>query len=167
MNLITFGLPTLAVALQEPEHRNLSNLAREGVTSLEKPLRRDVIRRAGATILPSLAAYVLALRFGTIQAQTVAFGTAIGSQLAQTMASGQVETGLTNSVIGAVGASLGLMMASMFIPQARTLLTLAIPSLPAWVLIAIGSCSAPYVARVLATLSRPTIYRPAPALATA
>src|SRR5580658_5009641 len=108
MNLITFGLPTLAVALQEPEHRNLAGLAREGSSALEKPLRNDVIRRAGATIVPSLVAYMFALPFGQAQAQTVAFSVAIGSQLAQTLGSGQVETGLTKSVVGAVGVSLGL-----------------------------------------------------------
>jgi calcium-translocating P-type ATPase len=165
MNLITFGLPTLAVALQEPEHRNLASLAREGTTALEKPLRRDVMRRAVATAMPSLAAYVLALPLGQMQARTVAFGTAIGSQLLQTLASGQVETGLTKSVMSAVGASLALMLGSMLLPQSRSLLTLALPSLPAWALIAAASICAPIVAQALSASERVQVRRALPALA--
>jgi cation-transporting ATPase I len=149
MNLITFGLPTLAVALQEPEHRNLAGLAREGTTALVKPLRKDVLLRAGATIIPSLTAFALALPGGTAQAQTVAFGTAIGSQLAQTMDSGRSETGLTKSVVGAVGTSLALLVASVMVPGGRTLLSLAIPSVGSLLLILVGSTSSPLVARAL------------------
>ncbi len=155
MNLITFGLPTLAVALQEPEHRDLSSLAREGEASLQMPLRQDVFRRAIATIIPSLAAYLVALPFGAAQAQTVAFGVAIGSQLTQTLDSGQVETGLTKTVLGAVGTSLGLMLAAMFVPYARTLLTLAIPSLGSWALILAGAAVAPFFARLLSGIRLP------------
>jgi len=166
MNLITFGLPTLAVALQEPEHRNLAGLAREGASALEKPLRNDVIRRANATIIPSLLAYVLALPLGGVQAQTVAFAVAIGSQLAQTVDSGHVETGLTKSVVGAVGTSFGLVVASLFVPQLRALLSLAIPTLPAVALILIASCSAPLVARAFKSAHGPVRMR-APSLAMA
>jgi cation-transporting ATPase I len=154
MNLITFGLPTLAVALQEPEHRNLAGLAREGTTALDKPLRRDVLQRAAATIIPSLIAYILALPLGPIQAQTVAFGAAIGSQLAQTVDSGRVESGLTKSVMGAVGSAFALLLASFFVPSLRALLTLAIPSAPAWLLILAASCLAPVVARTLSALGQ-------------
>jgi len=167
MNLITFGLPTLAVALQEPEHQNLAGLEREGTTALEKPLQRDVMRRAAATIIPSLAAYMFALPFGQAQAQTVAFCTTIGSQLVQTLGSGQVESGLTKSVVGAVGVSLGLIVGSICVPQARMLLSLAIPILPALMLIVIGSCASPLVARALSVSERPNAPRALPALATA
>ena len=168
MNLMTFGLPTLAVALQEPEHRNLAGLAREGTIALEKPLRRDVLRRAAATVCPSLGAFALALPGGLVQAQTVAFGTAIGSQLTQTLDSGLVETGLTKSVMGAVATSCGLLVASVLIPGGRTLLSLAIPSFPSLFLIVIGSCSAPLVARtfdVPGRIAAPRRALPAPVAA--
>jgi hypothetical protein len=54
---------------------------------------------------------------------------------------------LTKSVVGAVGTSLGLVVASVFVPQMRSLLSLAIPTLPAWGLILVASGCAPLVAR--------------------
>ncbi|MBW3656593.1 MAG: HAD-IC family P-type ATPase, partial [Gemmatimonadetes bacterium] len=60
VNLITDVLPALAVALQQPAHRELAALSREGAGALEAPLRREVLRRGTATALPSLGAYLFA-----------------------------------------------------------------------------------------------------------
>ena len=62
INLVTDVLPALGVAVQQPEHRKLAALAREGTAGLGTPLRDDILRRAAATGVPSLAAYLVEQR---------------------------------------------------------------------------------------------------------
>ena len=104
VNMITDALPSLAVLLQRPEHRNLAGLAREGLDALDHGLRRDVFRRAVGTALPSLASFMLThATAGPAQASAVAFTGVILTQLAQTLEAGQVEGRLSPSVAYAVG----------------------------------------------------------------
>ena len=56
VNLATDVLPAVAIALQDPEHRDVSALAREGGAALGRPLRQDIKRRGVVTALPSFAA---------------------------------------------------------------------------------------------------------------
>ncbi len=86
VNLVTDVLPALAVALQQPEHRHLSALAREGASALDAPLRNDILRRGLATGAPTLAAHLLMLRSGGLpEARAVAFASIVSTQLAQTL----------------------------------------------------------------------------------
>ena len=120
VNLITDALPALSVVLQQPEHRNLAGLAREGSAALDDPLRRDVMRRGTATAVPALAAYLLMRRAGRIEeAGAVAFGTVIATQLAQTLDAGWSEGGLNRTVVGAVGASTGVLASTLTLSPLR------------------------------------------------
>lgn len=151
VNLVTDVLPGLAVALQQPEHRNLAGLAREGTSALDTSLRRDFLRRATATATPALAAYILATRAGLApQAQTVAFASIVANQLAQTLDAGWTEGTLSASVLGAVGGSVGLMLTAMTVPPLQTFLGLALPTPFGWVLIGGGALVAVALGRVLA-----------------
>ena len=128
VNLITDVLPALAVALQQPEHHNLSSLAREGTSALGTPLRNDILRRGTATAVPALAAHLIALRFGGLPlARTVAFASIITTQLAQTLDVGRAESGLSRSVLGAVIGSTGLLVATLAVRPLRDFLMLAMP----------------------------------------
>ena len=143
VNLITDALPALSVALQRPENRHLASLAREGTSALDKPLRRDVIRRGAATTVPSLAAFAITLAVsGLPQARTVAFAGIVATQLAQTLKAGWVEGGLTPPVFGAVAASSGFLVAAITVPALRTLLTLTIPTPLSLGLIGAGAVAA-------------------------
>ena len=123
VNLITDALPALAVVLQQPEHRHLAGLAREGVSALDASLRTDVLRRGAATALPALAAYLLARGTGVGDAAgTVAFGGVVANQLAQTLDAGWVEGRPSRPVAGAVAASGGLLAATLLVPPLRNLL---------------------------------------------
>src|SRR5262249_26564784 len=74
VNAITDILPALAVILQQPEHRNLALLRREGTAALDAPLFNEVLHRGLATTLPSLATYLITRNTGTLlQARSVAF----------------------------------------------------------------------------------------------
>ncbi|HEV2093186.1 MAG TPA: HAD-IC family P-type ATPase [Rubrobacter sp.] len=129
MNLVTDVLPALAVALQQPEHRDLSALAREGAAALDVPLRGDILRRGTATAAPSLAAYLLALRSGGLpEARTVAFASIVATQLAQTLDAGRVEGGLNRSVLGAVSGSAGLLAAALTLRPLRDFFGLTTPT---------------------------------------
>jgi magnesium-transporting ATPase (P-type) len=149
VNLITDALPALAVVLQRPEHRNLAGLAREGVTALDAALRSDVLRRGTATAGPALAAYLLMRGRGTMEAGTVAFASVVANQLSQTLDAGQVEGSLSGSVVGAVGASTGLLVSALTLPPLRNLLGLAAPTPFGWALIGGSALAAVAINRVL------------------
>ncbi|MBV8999304.1 MAG: cation-transporting P-type ATPase, partial [Solirubrobacterales bacterium] len=130
VNLVTDILPAVAVAVQEPEHRDLAGLAREGTVALGGPLRRDVVRRAVATAVPSFLAYVLArLRGGgnPRRAGAVAFTSVVSGQLAQTLELGHAEARRSRAVEGAVLASAAFVAAAVAFPPLQGFLGLAMP----------------------------------------
>jgi magnesium-transporting ATPase (P-type) len=151
VNAITDILPALAIALQQPEHRNLAELSREGTSALGVPLRNEILRRSIATTLPSLASYLITLRAGgQLEARTIAFTSIITTQLAQTLDAGRSEGHLTKSVFGAVAGSLGVLAITFLIPPLRAFFNLAIPSPMGWALIAGGALVAVVLSRLLA-----------------
>ena len=150
VNLITDALPALSVVLQQPEHRNLAALAREGIATLNAPLRRDVFRRGTATALPALVAYILTRGSSTPpQAGTVAFGTVVGTQLAQTLDAGWSEGTLNPTVLGAVGGSAAFLLATLTLRPLRDLLGLAAPTPAGWAFLGTGTLAAVALNRLL------------------
>jgi cation-transporting ATPase I len=151
VNLITDALPALSVALQPPENRHLAGLAREGTTALDAPLRRDVIRRGGATALPALAAYLIAQGVsGLPQARAVAFASIVATQLAQTLDAGRAEGTLTRPVLAAVTGSAGLLVAALTIAPLRSVLSLTALTPFGWALVAGGAAAAVLLSRLFA-----------------
>jgi cation-transporting ATPase I len=129
VNLVTDVLPALAVALQQPEHRDLSALAREGTSALDAPLRNDILRRGLATGAPTLAAHLLVLRSdGLPEARAVAFASIVSTQLAQTLDVGWAKGGLSRSVVGAVAGSASLLVAALTVRPLRDFLRLTTPT---------------------------------------
>jgi magnesium-transporting ATPase (P-type) len=135
VNLVSDILPAVAIAVQEPEHRHLAGLAREGTVALGGPLRRDVVRRGLATAVPSFLAYVLArLRGGgdPRRAGAVAFTTVVGTQLAQTLELGSASRSdsgrRSRAVDGAVLGSAAFVAAALALPPLQGFLGLAVPT---------------------------------------
>jgi calcium-translocating P-type ATPase len=153
MNVITDILPSLAVALQQPEHHSLAGLDREGAAALGTPLRNDILRRTIASALPPLVSYLIMLGSSTLPAaRSVAYGSIIATQLAQTLDAGRAEGRLTRSVLGAVAGSAGILLATFALPPLRTFLNLVIPPPLGWVLIGSGSVVAVLLSRLLSSL---------------
>ena len=71
--------------MQRPANHQLDQLASEGLPALEKTLRKDPLVRGFATAGPSLTAYLLALEFGAVQANSVAFASLVSGGLFQTL----------------------------------------------------------------------------------
>src|SRR5918992_1580039 len=134
VNLVSDVLPAVSVAVQPPEHRKLSRLAREGAAALDRPLRDEILRRGAATAVPALGAYVLAGRSGT-QPQTVAFASIVCTQLAQTLDAGRLDGRPSRSVTGAVGGTTALLALVITLPPFQRFFGLAAPGLRALVLI--------------------------------
>ena len=152
MNAITDILPATAVALQQPEHRSLAGLHREGAMALDKPLRNDIVRRGLATALPALAAYGAMLGSSTLpQARSVAFASVVMNQLAQTLDAGRFEGGLTRTVFSAVVGSAGVLAATFAIPPLRNFLSLAIPTPVGLALVGGAALLAVVMSRALAS----------------
>jgi magnesium-transporting ATPase (P-type) len=149
VNLVSDVLPAVAVAVQEPEHRNLSRLAREGATALDAPLRAEILRRGAATAVPALGAFVLAER-AAVQPQTVAFASIVTTQLAQTLQVGRLDGGVSAPVARAVGSTTGLVALAVTLRPVRGFFGLAAPSAPAVALIAGASFAAAGLGRTLA-----------------
>lgn len=154
VNMITDALPALSVVLQKPENPDLSALAREGESALDRPLRNDVVRRGLSTALPALGAFAALLPFGLPQAQTVAFASIVTTQLAQTLMAGRVEGGLTRPVLGAVGGSAGMLALVLTVPALRNILLLAAPTPLSWGLIALTAPAAILMSQILAPWSQ-------------
>jgi magnesium-transporting ATPase (P-type) len=153
VNLITDALPALAVVLQRPHHRDLAALAREGLSALDKGLRRDVLRRGLATGVPSLAAYLLMQGLGRpAEAGGVAFTGVVATQLAQTLEVGRVEGTLSRQVVGAVAGSFALLLGTVTLPPLRNLLGLQTPSPLGWGAIAGAAGSAVVISRAISAL---------------
>ncbi len=153
MNVITDILPSLAVALQQPEHHSLAGLDREGAAALGTPLRNDILRRTITSALPPLVSYLIMLGSSTLPAaRSVAYGSIIATQLAQTLDAGRAEGRLTRSVLGAVAGSAGILLATFALPPLRTFLNLVIPPPLGWVLIGSGSVVAVLLNRLLSSL---------------
>jgi cation-transporting P-type ATPase I len=150
VNLVTDVLPAVAIAVQEPEHRDLSRLAREGAAGLDRPLRNDVLWRGIATAAPSFGAYLLAARLASpARAQAVAFGSIVGTQLSQTIDLGRTEGRLTGAVGGAAAASAALVAACLSLPPLQRFLGLAMPTPVGGLLIGGASGGAVVVSRAL------------------
>ena len=150
VNLITDTLPSLAILLQRPEHRELSALAREGLSALDVGLRRDALHRGLATMIPSMAAYLLAHRqSGPLQAGAVGFASVITTQLAQTLDAGRVQGFLSPTVIGAVGGSLALLATTFVLPPVRSLFDLTFPTATGWVYVGAASAGAIVLSRAI------------------
>lgn len=130
VNLITDLLPALVIATQPPEHDRLHQLAREGEAALEGPLRRQILRRALAVSAPTMGAYFVASRhpLGLTPSGT-AFVVLVISQLAHTLDSAWLEGTVNWPVVGAVGASAGLLALAMTVRPIGVLLELTRPVL--------------------------------------
>lgn len=153
VNLVTDVLPALAVAVQQPEHRNLADLAREGPVGLGTPLREDILRRGVSTAVPSFLAYMLAGRAGgPAQARAVAFASIVAAQLAQMLAVGHAEGQLTTPVLGAAAACGGGVAASLTFPALREFLELERPQAISWLMIAAAAAGAVVMGRALRPL---------------
>jgi calcium-translocating P-type ATPase len=128
VNLVTDVLPAAAVAVQEPPHRELAGLAREGAASLGTTLRDDILRRGAATAMPSIAAYLAAgPRRDPMRARAVAFASVVTTQLGQTLALGRARGQLTGSVATGVAGSAAVLAAALALPQLRSFLELGLP----------------------------------------
>jgi magnesium-transporting ATPase (P-type) len=164
VNLVTDVWPALAVALQQPEHHDLSALAREGASALDAPLRNDILRRGTATAAPSLINYLLALRsVSQPEARTVAFASIVFTQLAQTLDAGRADGGLSRSVLGAVAGSTGLLIVALTVRPLRTFLGLATPTSLGAVLVAAGALVAVLLGRMSPSPGSISSVRPFPA----
>jgi cation-transporting ATPase I len=152
MNAITDTLPALAVALQQPEHRNLAGLNREGAAALDTPLCYDILRRAVTSAAPALLSYLILLSSGVPQARTAAYASIVATQLAQTLDVGRYEGGLTRSVFAAVVCSAAVLIATLTVPPLRSFLNLVAPSPLSWMLIGAGALIAVVINRLLSPM---------------
>jgi calcium-translocating P-type ATPase len=128
VNLVTDVLPAVSIAVQEPEHRNLALLSREGTAALDEPLRRAILRRGIATTIPAFVAYLSASRTPDLgRRRAVAFITVVGGQLAQTVDLGRAEGRLSPEVLQAVAASAAFVGAAVTFPPFQRFLGLGTP----------------------------------------
>ncbi len=161
VNLVTDVLPALSVAIQEPEHRDLGALSREGTAALDAPLRRGILHRGIATSVPSFIAYLLGSRTADpARRRAVAFTSIVGTQLAQTLDLGRAEGRLSPEVVGAVFGSAAFVAATLVFPPFQRFLGLALPTPFGLSLCAAAALASVAISRVLAAGNG---FQPAPA----
>jgi hypothetical protein len=136
--------------MRGPQQRNLSRLAREGLSSLDASLPRDTLRRALATAAPTLGGYFWArATAGPAEAGAVAFASIICTQLAQTLDIGHAQGMLSRPVIGAVGGSLAALGFALGVPPVRDFLGLVAPTAVGWGTVAASSAAAVAISRAI------------------
>ncbi|HTQ04804.1 MAG TPA: cation-transporting P-type ATPase [Polyangiaceae bacterium] len=93
VNLLTDVAPAMAIALRPPAPRSIRSLAYEGPDiSLGQPLNRQIAARAVVTALGASSAFGIARFTGTrARASTVGLVALVGTQLGQTLTSGQMS----------------------------------------------------------------------------
>jgi cation-transporting ATPase I len=114
VNLMTDLLPALTVASRNPRHVTLESLAREGPElSLGTGLSHDVAQRAVATALATAGGWLAARFTGTSsRASSVAVGSLVASQLAQTLVAARGDP----AVLAAVGVSAAALIGAVQTP---------------------------------------------------
>jgi cation-transporting ATPase I len=114
INLMTDLLPALTVASRDPRGVSLESLAREGPeSSLGTALTHEVAQRAVATAVATTAGWLMARFTGTeARASSVAAGSLVASQLAQTLVASHGDP----AVLAAVAASAAALVGSVQIP---------------------------------------------------
>jgi hypothetical protein len=142
ISIIGDVLPSLALILQRPEHRQLDRLAREGIPALDATLRKDPFVRGIATAVPSLAAYLVSLELGALQANSVAFASLVSAGLFQTVDVARGERYLSRQLIGAVGGSLTLLGGILAVPGIGEVFGLAMPTAQGWGIVGASTASA-------------------------
>jgi magnesium-transporting ATPase (P-type) len=150
VNLVTDVLPAVSVAVQEPEHRDLGSLSREGTSALDAPLRRGILRRGVATAIPSFGAYLLVSRSTEpARRQAVAFASVVCGQLAQTLDLGRAEGRLSPEVLAAVAGSGAFVAAALAFPPLQQFLGLAVPTPFGLAIVGIATVASVAISRAL------------------
>jgi calcium-translocating P-type ATPase len=150
VNLESDVLPALALVVQEPRTRDLERLAREGEAALEGPLRREILRRGLSVAAATLAAYALASRRRG-SAQSVAYGSIIGCQLAHALQASIEEGAATRNAFRASGLSVGVLAATLVLRPLRALLGLRPLGPSGWALVGAASAMSVALERILRT----------------
>jgi magnesium-transporting ATPase (P-type) len=148
VSLITDALPSLAIAMRPPRRKQLSQLAREGLSSLDESLPRDTMRRGLATGLPALGAYLVTRAIaGPVEAGAVTFVTVICTQLAQTLDVGAEQGMLSPSVLAAVGGSAATLGVAVGVPPVANVLGVVAPTAQGWATVGVSSVAAVALSR--------------------
>ncbi len=155
VNLVTDVLPAVAVAVQNPEHRDLASLSREGTAALDAPLRRTILHRGLATSIPSFAAYALVSRDNPARARAVAFTSVVGAQLVQTLDLGRAEGKLSREVLLAVTGTGAFVAAAVTFPPLQSFLGFALPTPLGLALIAGAMATSLAISRILVSDGQP------------
>jgi magnesium-transporting ATPase (P-type) len=102
VNLLTDVAPAMVIALRPPSEEALEQLANQGPDiALGQPLTRNIAARAALTTLGAGTAWTTARIFGgRTQARTVALAALVGTQLGQTLKSGQGSRAVTATGVG-------------------------------------------------------------------
>jgi hypothetical protein len=97
VNLLTDVAPAMVIALRPPSEQALAELANQGPDiAMGQPLTRNIAVRAGLTTLGAGTAWTAARVFGSrTEARTVALAALVGTQLGQTLKSGQGSRAVT------------------------------------------------------------------------
>jgi magnesium-transporting ATPase (P-type) len=148
VSLITDAMPSLSIAMRPPQERNLSKLSNEGLAAMDASLPRDTFRRAIATGLPSVGAFLwTSLTAGPVEARAVAFASIIASQLAQTLDVGLAHGMLSRSTLLAVGGSTAALGLAVGVPPVAEFLGLLAPTAQGWGTVAASSAAAVVLSR--------------------
>jgi magnesium-transporting ATPase (P-type) len=157
IGLMTDILPPLATAMQAPGHLKLSLLTREGLLGLDSHLRRDVVRHALATGVPTLGAYGwMHAAAGPVEAGAVAFASLIGTQLAQALEAGKAQGLRSRIVVATVGGTLATLGLGLGVPPLCELFGLVAPSGLGWGAVAASSVAAAAISRGLGVAGEAT-----------
>ncbi len=102
VNMLTDVAPAMAIAVQPPARRSVSDLLREGPeASLGSALDQAIVQRAVCTGTAATGAWLVGRVTGTpARARTIGLAALVGTQLGQTLAAGRPSPATVASVVG-------------------------------------------------------------------
>ena len=149
VNLVTDGLPALALGLDPPSPEVMARRPRPPQESLfARGLGRLIVVRGVIIGLATLAVFMICLHDGgnLRQARTLAMCTLVLSQLlhafdarSQTAALWEQNLLSNPALVAAVASSLVLLAAVMYVPALRALFHLALPTVTGWSLVLLAA----------------------------
>jgi Ca2+-transporting ATPase len=142
INLVTEGIPALALGMDPPDKNIMQEPPRDANTSIfSRNLKKGIITRGIATGLTTLGVFGGTLLIGgsLMKARTMAFANLVSCQMLHAYECSSKNIGANKYLIPSIAISTGLMAASIYIPGLAGILGMIPLNIMDWLFIVLST----------------------------